>query len=104
MQERENWSVAETTFLDSGLNLSLTSVCVGMGLAYCFMLMLLVAKAFRRPEGDSCTTGMRAEGIVTRGKETKLRIPISTNHFAIFKEDGGSRRRNRRKKNRRKRK
>lgn len=59
MQERENWSVADTTFLDSGLNLSLTSVCVGMGLAYCFMLMLLVAKAFRRPEGDSCTTGKR---------------------------------------------
>lgn len=66
MQERENCSVADTTFLDSGLNLSLTSVCVGMGLAYCFMLMLLVAKAFRRPEGDSCVSGRgkgrRAEG------------------------------------------
>lgn len=54
MQERENCSVADTTFFDRGLNLSLTSVWVGMGLAYCFMLMLLVAKAFRRPDGDSC--------------------------------------------------
>lgn len=62
MQERENWSVADTTFLDSGLNLSLTSVCVGMGLAYCFMLMLLVARAFLRPEGDSCTTGSESRG------------------------------------------
>lgn len=53
MQDRENCSVAETTFLDSGLNLSLTSVCVGMALAYCFMLMQLVASAFRRPDGDS---------------------------------------------------
>lgn len=54
MQERENCSVAETTFFDRGLNLSLTSVCVGIGLAYCFMFILLVAKAFLRPEGDSC--------------------------------------------------
>lgn len=53
MQESENCRVAETTFLERGLNLSLTSVCVGMGLAYCFMLMLLVAKAFLRPDGDS---------------------------------------------------
>lgn len=54
MQERENCSVADTTFFDRGLNLSLTSVCVGMGLAYCFMFILLVAKAFLRPDGDSC--------------------------------------------------
>lgn len=54
MQERENCSVADTTFLDSGLNFSLTSVCVGIGLAYCFMFILLVAKAFLRPDGDSC--------------------------------------------------
>lgn len=54
MQERENWRVADTTFLDRGLNFSLTSVCVGMGLAYCFMLILLVAKAFLLPDGDSC--------------------------------------------------
>lgn len=53
MQERENCSVADTTFFDRGLNLSLTSVCVGIGLAYCFMFMLLVAKAFLRPDGDS---------------------------------------------------
>lgn len=53
MQDRENCSVAETTFLDSGLNLSLTSVCVGIALAYCFILMQLVANAFRRPDGDS---------------------------------------------------
>lgn len=53
MQDRENCSVADTTFFDKGLNLSLTSVCVGMGLAYCFMFMLLVAKAFLRPDGDS---------------------------------------------------
>lgn len=54
MQERENCSVADTTFFDNGLNLSLTSVWVGIGLAYCFMFILLVANAFRRPEGDSC--------------------------------------------------
>lgn len=54
MQERENCSVADTTFLDRGLNFSLTSVCVGIGLAYCFMFILLVAKAFLRPDGDSC--------------------------------------------------
>lgn len=53
MQERENCSVADTTFFDRGLNLSLTSVCVGIGLAYCFMFILLVAKAFLRPDGDS---------------------------------------------------
>lgn len=53
MQERENCSVADTTFFDKGLNLSLTSVCVGIGLAYCFMFILLVAKAFLRPDGDS---------------------------------------------------
>lgn len=55
MQERENCSVADTTFFDRGLNLSLTSVCVGIGLAYCFMFILLVAKAFLRPDGDSWT-------------------------------------------------
>lgn len=55
MQERENCSVADTTFFDRGLNLSLTSVCVGIGLAYCFMLILLVARAFLRPDGDSWT-------------------------------------------------
>lgn len=82
MQERENCSVADTTFLDSGLNLSLTSVCVGMGLAYCFMLMLLVAKAFRRPEGDSCAAAggkeeeRRVEGIVTRSKARKQKKNI----------------------------
>lgn len=53
MQERENCRVADTTFFDRGLNLSLTSVCVGMGLAYCFMFILLVAKAFLLPDGDS---------------------------------------------------
>lgn len=53
IQDKENCNVADTTFLDKGLNFNLTSVCVGMGLAYCFMLMLLVASAFLRPEGDS---------------------------------------------------
>lgn len=53
IHDKENCSVADTTFLDKGLNFNLTSVCVGMGLAYCFMLMLLVASAFLRPEGDS---------------------------------------------------
>lgn len=53
IHDNENCRVAERTFLDKGLNFNLTSVCVGMGLAYCFMLILLVARAFRRPEGDS---------------------------------------------------
>lgn len=53
IQDKENCSVADTIFFDKGLNFNLTSVCVGMGLAYCFMLMLLVARAFLRPEGDS---------------------------------------------------
>lgn len=54
IQDNENWRVADTTFLDNGLNFNLTSVWVGIGLAYCFILMLLVARAFLRPEGDSC--------------------------------------------------
>lgn len=75
MQERENCRVADTTFLDRGLNLSLTSVCVGIGLAYCFMFILLVAKAFLRPDGDSCGGRGRRwiEEIITREKENKLK-------------------------------
>lgn len=68
IQDKENCSVADTTFLDKGLNFNLTSVCVGMGLAYCFMLMLLVARAFLRPEGDSWKqkkNKMNVKGVVT---------------------------------------
>lgn len=66
IHDNENCRVAERTFLDKGLNFNLTSVCVGMGLAYCFMLILLVARAFRRPEGDSLKKKKTPLVIVTK--------------------------------------
>lgn len=76
MQERENCSVADTTFLDSGLNFSLTSVCVGIGLAYCFMFILLVAKAFLRPDGDSCGQ--------TEFKKERKKKEVEFNCFFVY--------------------
>lgn len=71
IQDKENCSVADTTFLDKGLNFNLTSVCVGMGLAYCFMLMLLVASAFLRPEGDSWKQEKNKANVCKRCSYTK---------------------------------